>query len=272
MTGIKQLGIKAVRTVKKYSPEILLVTGIGSGIGAGYFTYKKSTKVHEYLDNVEKLQKDGIDVSKKEIIKDVGKEMAVPLVLTITSVTAVIASYKIQNNRILGLSAALSATTAEYTRFQNRTKEVVGDKKYEEIRKPVVETTEKDEDGKDIKKTTPVDTIFDGVWWKNSDFAVSDDFDYNMQYIESLKSQLELAAFNKNGLVLNEVLETLGMDKTREGALLGWIDDVTFGFEPEIVHVTGEDGKKKAEIYLRWESKPSYIYNKVNYDSPYFFE
>ena len=92
-----------------------------------------------------------------------------------------------------------------------------------------------------------------------------------MQYIESLSAQLELAQFNKNGLVLNEVLETLGMDKSRQGALLGWIGS-SFSIEPEFVFVTDSiTGEKKKEIYIRWETKPTYIYDKVNYDSPYFF-
>ena len=268
---IKDLGIKALRTIKKYSPEILLATGIGSGIAAGYFTYKKSENVHQYLDNMERLmEEEGYEPTKKELVIDISKELAIPIVLTIGSITAVVASYKIQNNRILGLSAALTATTAEYTRFQNRTKEIVGEKKYEEISHPVVKETVTNEEGKEVETTTPVETLFDGVWWKNSEFAVSDDFDYNMQYVESLKAQLELTQFNKNGLVLNEVLETLGMDKSRQGALLGWMG-ANFGMEPELVFVTDEYGKKQREIYIRWDHKPTYIYDKVNYDSPYFF-
>lgn len=268
---IKELGFKAIRTLKKYSPEILLATGISSGVAAGYFTYKKSENVHQYLDNMERLkEEEGYEPTRKEIVLDISKELSIPIVLTIGSISAVVASYKIQNNRILGLSAALTATTAEYTRFQNRTKEVVGEKKYEEISHPVIKEKVENEEGKEIEKTTPVETLFDGVWWNKSEFAVSDDYDYNMQYVESLKAQLELAQFNKNGLVLNEVLETLGMDKSRQGALLGWMGS-SFGMEPEMVFVTDEFGKKKKEIYIRWDSKPTYIYDKVNYDSPYFF-
>lgn len=268
---IKALATKGIRLVKKYSPEILLVTGIGTGIAAGYYAYKKSPKIHEYLDNVEERQANDIEVTKKEIITTVGKEMAIPLVLTVTSVTSFIASYKIQYSRIAGLSAALSATATEYERFQKRTKEVAGEKKYEEIRKPFEERVEETEEGGEVKKTYTIDSIFDGIWWKGSSFYVSDDFEYNMQYVNSLKSELELSSFNKNGLVLNEVLEKLGFDKSREGALLGWIDQ-DFTFDTEVIHVDEYGtGEKKPEIYIKWTHKPTYIYSKVNYDSPYYF-
>lgn len=294
--NITKIAFKGLKIVQKYAPEILLGVGI-VGTGATiYKTYKTSPKVDEILtefeedkrayDTAEQNYING-DISRKEfeavpvpdkrmLIRNIGKEMWVPAVLGIATITAFVSSYKIQRSRIVGLSAALASTTMEYQNFQKKVEKEIGGEKFKKLMQPLMdkEVSIVDDKGKEKKKVEQVkvtSNLMDGVWFSESDEYASDNHEYNMQYVDSIISQLELVAFNKNGLVMNEVLEAFSMDKTRQGALLGWTDS-GFTIDKEVVYVFNEEeGIREPQIYIHW-STPKYIYESMSYDNAYYIE
>lgn len=295
--NLSKLTAKGLWLVKKYSPEILLGLGVAGTGAAVYKTYKASPVVNNIItnynaekENYETAQQDLVDgkisaetfatvevPDKKLMIKEIASEMFIPTVLAAGSIFCFIKGYSIQRNRILGLSGALASTMADYKEFKERVKTEVGDKKYKEIIKPVKDkemiiTDDKGKEKKVVDKVAVNKGLMDGFWFSESDEYAADNHEYNMQYVDSIISQLDLVAFNKNGMIMNEALEAFAMPKTRQGALLGWGGDSNFNIEKEIYYIMNEEtGVREPQIYIHW-STPKYIYEDVSYDAAYYLE
>lgn len=295
--NLSKLTAKGLWLVKKYSPEILLGLGVVGTGAAVYKTYKAAPVVNNILtnykaekENYEVAQQDLVDgkisaetfatvevPDKKLMVKEMASELFIPTILAAGSIFCFIKGYSIQRNRILGLSGALASTMADYKEFKERVKTEIGEKKYKEIVKPVKDkemmiTDEKGKEKKVVDKVAVNKGLMDGFWFSQSDEYASDNHEYNMQYVDSVISQLDLIAFNKNGMIMNEALEAFAMPKTRQGALLGWGGDSNFSVEKEIYYIMNEEtGVREPQIYIHW-STPKYIYEDVSYDTAYYLE
>lgn len=294
---LSNITLKGIKLVKKYSPEILLGLGIVGTGAAVYKTYKAAPVVNNILtnynaekENYETAQQDLVDgkisaetfaevevPDKKLMVKEMASELFLPTILAAGSIFCFIKGYSIQRNRILGLSGALATTMTDYKAFKERVKTEIGEKKYKELIQPVkdkemVITDEKGKEKKVVEKVALNKGLMDGFWFSESDEYASDNHEYNMQYVDSIISQLDLVAFNKNGMIMNEALEAFAMPKTRQGALLGWGGDNSFSIDKEVYYIMNQEtGVREPQIYVHW-STPKYIYEDVSYDSAYYLE
>lgn len=294
--NITKIAAQGIKVVKKYTPEILLGLGIVGTGATVYKTYKTSPKIDEILTEFEKrkaefeeaankfsegeISRNELEATpapdKRMLVRNIAKEMAVPTILGIASIASFVTSYRIQRSRILGLSAALATSSMQYNQFKERVEKEIGSEKFKQLIKPVVKKniTTTNEKGKEQTKAEQVkvkSNLMDGVWFSQSDEYASDNHEYNTQYVESIISQLELVSFNKNGLVMNEALEAFGIEKTRQGALLGWSDD-GFSIEKEVIYTFNEEeGIREPQIYIHW-SAPKYIYDSISYDNAYYID
>lgn len=294
---LSNITLKGIKLVKKYSPEILLGLGIVGTGAAVYKTYKAAPVVNNILtnynaekENYETAQQDLVDgkvsaetfaevevPDKKLMIKEMASELFLPTILAAGSIFCFIKGYSIQRNRILGLSGALATTMTDYKAFKEKVKTEIGEKKYKELIQPVkdkemVITDEKGKEKKVVEKVALNKGLMDGFWFSESDEYASDNHEYNMQYVDSIISQLDLVAFNKNGMIMNEALEAFAMPKTRQGALLGWGGDNSFSIDKEVYYIMNQEtGVREPQIYVHW-STPKYIYEDVSYDSAYYLE
>lgn len=295
--NLSNVAVKGLGLVKRYSPEILLGLGIVGTGAAVYKTYKAAPVVNNIItnyntekENYETAQQDLIDgkisaetfatvevPDKKLMVKELASELIVPTVLAAGSIFCFIKGYSIQRNRILGLSGALATTMTDYKEFKEKVKAEIGEKKFKELTQPVkdkeiITTDDKGKEKKVIEKVAVNKSLMDGFWFSESEEYASDNHEYNLQFVDSIISQLELVAFNKNGLIMNEALESFAMPKTRQGALLGWSGDSNFSIEKEIYYIVNEEtGVREPQIYIHW-SAPKYIYEDVSYDSAYYLE
>ena len=295
--NLSKLTAKGIKLVKKYSPEILLGLGVVGTGAAVYKTYKAAPVVNNILtnynaekENYETAQQDLVDgkisaetfeevevPDKKLMVKEMASELFLPTILAAGSIFCFIKGYSIQRNRILGLSGALATTMTDYKAFKERVKTEIGEKKYKELIQPVkdkemVTTDEKGKEKKVVEKVALNKGLMDGFWFSESDEYASDNHEYNIQYVDSIISQLDLVAFNKNGLIMNEALEAFAMPKTRQGALLGWGGDNDFTIDKEVYYIMNQEtGVREPQIYVHW-STPKYIYEDVSYDSAYYLE
>lgn len=130
--------------IKSKSPAILTGIGLASGVGALYFTYKKAPVISAILNDPNK--------TKKEKFFGVLKEGAIPIGLAVISGGCVIGGqYVAAVKTAKATQAAVTASTAaavaskELRDFQMKTREIVGDEKFKEIKEAVAE--EKIENG-----------------------------------------------------------------------------------------------------------------------------
>ena len=124
--------------IKSKSPAILTGIGLAAGVGALYFTYKKAPVISAILNDPNK--------TKKEKFFGVLKEGAIPIGLAAISGGCVIGGqYVAAVKTAKATQAAVTASTAaavaskELRDFQTKTREIVGDEKFKEIKESIIE-------------------------------------------------------------------------------------------------------------------------------------
>ena len=286
------------RTLSKNSPIILTVGGV-VGLGAtAVLSYKAAKKVEVIVDDVEarrlieeecaalealetrttdqnlklaEFHVTGVPVDRYEVARRLAGAVALPVATGLGSIILIALSYQIQNNRIVNLAAALATATAEKVFYDAKFKAQYGEEEYNNFHTPVVkENVTFMENGEekvietDVRKNLP---SINGEWFDKSSEYASDDHDYNMQFIRSKEANLQHRMFRKGFLLQNEVLEALGFERTRQGALLGWSTSTGFDITPSVTNITNhETGEIVPQIYVRWTT-PESMYQKVDFES-----
>lgn len=274
MSKFKQLVNKVVMKTKKNSPAIL--TGLGVvGLGAtAYLAYKSRTKVEAVVVEIEETRNSGEEVNKVEVVRDIVEAVYLPVVVGAVSVTAIVWSYKIQNNRISVLASSLAVQQLQNHVFEQKYRKEHGDDAYRKFITPTDTETTESIDGKgktkltinQVKKETDRSI---GQWYDESLEYVRDDHGYNVAMIDSVTEKLELILFQRGTLLLNEVREALGFERIRNGALLGWTAGDSFNVEKVVtVMMDDEDEQMKEQIWVTW-ARPRYIYEEVEYNGRY---
>ena len=127
--NFKKLFTTSINWVSKNSPLILTTLGIG-GLGAtAYLTYKASDRIETIVTDVEEANEHNEPLDRAAVIRDLAGALALPATVGIASAGALVASYKIQHNRVTVLSGALTAVANEYTRYQKKYGQVHSEKK-----------------------------------------------------------------------------------------------------------------------------------------------
>jgi hypothetical protein len=265
---------KAGMTLKKHSPAIF--TGVGViGLGAtAYLAYKSRDKVEAVVEEIERKRDLEIPINKMEVAKDLTEALYKPVLVGAASVAAILFAQKIQNTRIKTLVGALAVEQARNIYFERKYKKQHGEEEYKKFVAPVedVEHVELDKKGKEKITVTQVKSELDktlGQWYDESEHYVSDDHQYNIAMINSIKDKLETIMFQRGHLTLNEVREALGFERIRNGALLGWSTADSFEIEYDVIVVgDNEMGVMTEQIHVKW-SHPRYVHMEIEFNGRY---
>ena len=262
--NFKKLFTTSVNWVSKNSPLILTTLGIG-GLGAtAYLTYKASDDIEAIVAGVEEANDNNEPLDRAAIIRDLAGALALPAAVGIASAAALVASYKIQSNRVTVLSGALTAVANEYTRYQKKYGQEHGEKKANEFfntNKKEIEVEGKD-GKKKVKQVATADKLHSmtGQWYSASTNYIHDDHDYNMMACDAAIRALEIKVFQKGHLTMNELFEEFGLEETRQGALLGWSDAEFYVAATDGYNVYNDEYEAKVkDIHLSWPV-PTYVF------------
>lgn len=243
---------KGKLSVKRHSPEILIVTGVVGVVTSAVMACKATRKIDPVLEahkqNAEAVHKKYANAAeekaeKRELTRVYVKtamgfvKLYGPSVtLGALSITGILASNNILRKRNVALAAAYATVDASFKQYRGRVIERFGEQVDKELRigahQEKIEMIETDENGKEKKVKKEV-TVVDNPM--PSDYAryfvygearaAEPNEDYNLFF---LKAQQELAnhMLRANGfLFLNEVYEMLGIDKSIAGQAVGWVYD-----------------------------------------------
>lgn len=245
MKGKELIG-KIKLGVKRNAPELLLgaglVTGTACVITASKATLKaKKIKEESNIDKAELavLFEQG-DITEPEfkqaIVKHYSKlglsllkEYAVPLSLYGATVGLVFSSYKIQKNRQMALSAALTACTTAYsalvTKLKNgaqnglTAKEVLeGVEVVEKINPETGEVTTTRVQGEPVGNLYSVRFDKYSTCWEKDKFQNECTLQAEQNWAND---RLRLQGY----LFLNDVYDRLGLPRTKAGQIVGWTLD-----------------------------------------------
>ena len=273
LNKIAKVGNSVISTVKKYSPEILMVTGVALGGVAAYKAYKAAPKVEDVLDQVEEAQAEGIEIPKAVIAIDISKQLAPAIITGVGAIACVVGSYKIQKNRIIGLSSAVGMLTAEVKYQRDKYLREHGEEQFKKFfgpteKKKVDTVNELGTHVQVVEEVQRPTNHLDGAWFSLSDQYVSDDHEYNEMFVKQQITRIDLRKFKKNHILVNEVLDLFGLSKTKAGAIFGWASD-SLQIEAETIYVYNEiTGVKVPQIYIHW-NMPVDISLDVDYANEY---
>lgn len=251
---------------KKYAPFILLGVGLA---GYGYSVYegiKSGKKLEKTKAKYEELDQANIPYSKKEVVMDIAKDVAVPVAVATASTAAIVLGFAIQTNRLKAVSAALAMATEEHARYRLRAKTVLDEETFKKIDAPM-ETKSVEVDGKEIEvdSIVPNEGDFYGRWFKYSSNYASDDPEYNEAWVREV-DDLMTARISKVGMItFAEVLDALGFEVPKAALPFGWTDTDGFYIEWDTHEVWNDDKQEyEPQVYVRWKT-PRNLYATTNF-------
>jgi hypothetical protein len=243
---------KASFTLKKHSPEILVVSGVIGVVTSAVLACKATLKLNEVLtrakDKVEDIHwttENGGDPqeAKKEltaVYARTGLELVglyLPSVgLGALSIAGILTSNNILCKRNAALAAAYTAIEGSFQGYRARLIERFGEEVDKELRYNVhqekLEGTEVDENGKTkkVKKTVQVTDIdetsdYARYYDHRTSQAWEESSDYNRMFLKAQQNLANNLLIAHGYLFLNDVYEMLGIQRSIPGQVVGWVYD-----------------------------------------------
>lgn len=244
--------------VRKASPEILIVAGavgvVASAVMACKATLKldevleepkeKIEKIHECLNNEvfmsssKYTEEDG----KKDLLTvyvqggmQVAKLYAPSVILGGLSLGAILTSHHILRSRNIALAAAYATIERGFKDYRGRVVERFGKRVDYELKNNIkameIEKVETDEEGNE-KVIKESQDVVQAPSEKYSEYARffdignpnwQKDATLNLAFLRNVEKYMNDRLRTKGHVFLNEVYDALGIPRTKEGQIVGWI-------------------------------------------------
>lgn len=252
----------ATFTLKKHSPEILVIGGVIGVVASAVMACRATTKVSgiieqnkKDIENVRKAVEDGeiltseglVEYTEEDGKKDItiyraktgvalAKLYAPAVALGGLSIVGILTSNNILRKRNIALAAAYAAVDKSFKEYSDRVVDRFGEIVDRELKyniKPakVEEVVVDEETGKEkkVKKTVDVsDGNLASPYARIFDVGNKyweKDAEYNFMFLRSEQNFANDKLRADGHLFLNDVLVRLGFDKVPEGQIVGWIYD-----------------------------------------------
>lgn len=255
--GINRAVNKVAFKMKKHAPEILVIAGVGGTIVTTVMACKATTKIDEVLaENKEQIAKtknyvEETGFSDKYTEKDYQKDLTVmytqrglklfklyaPAIAVGTiSITAILAGHNVLKKRNVALAAAYEVVNKNFKDYRGRVIDRFGNEldrelryniRKEEVEKTIIdEKTGKERTVKEITEIADIDPSSEyAKFFDESCPGWTKDPEYNLMFLRNQQQYANDLLESRGYLFLNEVYEMLGIQRTRQGQVIGWIYD-----------------------------------------------
>lgn len=209
-------------------------------------------QIHNYVETegysekyTEEDQRKDLAIVYTQSAVKVAKLYAPAVGVGIISIASIVMSHRILTKRNVALAAAYATIDKSFKSYRNRVIERFGNQIDYELRHNIkareIETIEKDENGNEVttKKVeyvvNPSDIsayarFFEEYTKDEKGNSVKNDYwnndnEYNLMFIKKIERYANDRLKIKGFLFLNEVYEMLGLPRTKEGQIVGWVYD-----------------------------------------------
>lgn len=256
-TKASQILVKTKLGIKKHSPEILVVTGICTGVAAAVIACKQTIKANDIvaearksLQNIEDVKElaannevEYTEENEQEDRKTIAmqttvgmvKTYALPVGLGILSITCILAGHHILKKRNVALAAAYSALSTDFMNYRKRVVDKYGkDVDFmlkNGLEKQIIANQVVDPKTGEVKETKEEVLTYEGD--KLSQYArVFDEVgstqwtpsaDHNRAFLLMEQNYFNERIKTRGYIFLNEVYERLGFRPTKAGSVVGWV-------------------------------------------------
>lgn len=234
---------KKTYDLKRVSPHLIFATGIAGAIGGTVLACKATLKLEETLDeikedykNVKGLRDGSMTASSEYTDEDYYKDLgyiytkgAIKVVKLYGPALLVgggaIASLIISHMQLTKRNAALLATTVAlsdaFAKYRIRIQEEIGKEKEEDI---YLEETEERLPIPNLKAPkTPNDWSMYARFFDEANVNWQKNPELNRIFIQCQQNYANHRLRANGHLFLNEVYDSLGMERSQEGQLVGWL-------------------------------------------------
>lgn len=256
MTTVNRTVSKVGFKMKKYSPEILVATGIVGVISSAVMACKATLKVHDILeehkDTVDTIHATEAKNFPEYTAEDAKKDLTIvyvqtglkfvklyapSVILGALSITSILASNNILRKRNVALGAAYAALDQGFKDYRKRVIERFGEEvdrqlKYNIKQEKIEEKVIDPETGKEKKVKRTVEVTDGGEFGSPYARFYDDgckgwekDPELNLLFLRAEQNFANDRLRTRGYLFLNEVYERLGIPVTRTGNVVGWIYD-----------------------------------------------
>jgi hypothetical protein len=233
---------------KKHSPTILFAAGVIGVVTTVVLASRATLQLEAVLEDHEKsIQKADFALSldrsdftdqtyakavlhaRSKVAVEIAKLYLPSLAVGFVAVAALTGSHVILNRRNFALTAAYTAMDKAFRQYRERVIEDLGDDKDAEYRHGFdLETvSEKTAEGvvthKQVKMRADKLSMYSRVFEKGSSTSWNPNPGYNQMFINAQQNYANDKLRHNGHLFLNEVYDMLGLARSREGAIVGWV-------------------------------------------------
>lgn len=255
LSTIKQLfkskTARSILTLKKNSPEIMMVAGVIGVVVSTVKACQATLKVYDVIEEHEETMKTIEETvekvgEEKYPAQDVARDKAITYgktafgmikiytpsaLILVGSLACFIGSHKILKKRNLGLIAAYKTLDEGFKKYRARVVDKYGSEEDWMLKTGVKRETEKieNEDGtvtEVVKETfNPNEVSMYAKFFDESSKYWEKDSNHNYNFVKCQQSFANDLLRAQGHLFLNEVYDMLGIKRTKEGAVVGWVMD-----------------------------------------------
>lgn len=266
-----------VARISKHAPTILSVTASAGVIATGYLAWKAGTRFEdvegrdwdrrkECLKNADNIPDEDVPKIERKnrilFILDTVRTVAPAAIVGAATITMIYFSNSISKKRLAAMGAAYATLQTAFDGYKRTMIEALGKESVEKILTPKLPNVGKSaEEILSSDNKTDAANVSDAV--VNSLKALSlyariiseesstcwdPNEDYTSQNLAAVQLWANRRLERKGHLFLNEVFDQLGLSRTREGSIVGWLKNgegdnyVSFGdFDASIYRVPSDD-------------------------------
>lgn len=290
MTKASRLIGKTGLQIKKHSPEILMVAGVVGTVASTVLACKATTKVSKILEekdkNIEAVHQgmEQGEINSVEYTEEDGKKdltiiyaqtgvklvklYAPAVILGTLSITSIVSGHHILKKRNVALAAAYAVVDKGFKDYRKRVVERFGEELDKELRYNMkakeIEVEVTDENGNTTVEKQIVRSADDSIKGHSEYARFFDEYcenwtkdpEYNLMFLRRQQDWANEKLKAKGHLFLNDVYESLGINKSQAGQVVGWVYDeknphgdnyVDFGIYDQC-GIESQDERKRAFV------------------------
>lgn len=286
--------------ISKHAPTILSVAASAGVIGTGYLAWRAGTRFEdvegrdwerrkEAIRNADNIPDEEVPAYERKMrilfILDTAKSIAPAAIVGAATITMIYFSNSISKKRLAAVGAAYTALQAAFDGYKKTMVDALGKETVEKITHPKLPNYNKTaEEILSSDNKSDAASISDAVIASIQDLSPyariiteesSNCWDENEDYTSETLAAVQLWANRrlerKGHLFLNEVYDQLGLSRTREGSVVGWLKNskegdnyVSFGdYDSNIYRVPSEDYSRVDSNFIVDFNVDGMIWDKI---------
>lgn len=236
---------RQVLVSQKHSPTILFVGGVVGVIATTVMASKATLRVSEVLEEsktnlqqAKDLHESGHkdyseDDYKKDVvyiysrvIVEITKLYGPTILVGVASIAALTKSHNILNNRISGLTAAYAVLDKTFNEYRRRVVDTYGeeaDRKFRYASEERVAVRAKDGTETKVIRVSPEGPSGYARFFDQFSNSWSKEPEYNLVFLRCQQNYANDMLRARGHIFLNEVYDMLGIERSRAGAVVGWV-------------------------------------------------